>query len=84
MPLSLFIYLPKVVVLVSFATDIFNIYEAKFNIKVSFFDISATIFNIIHLKINMFLAWIGIFNMPYYYIITTIVQNYDNCMLSLT
>jgi hypothetical protein len=84
MPLSLFIYFPKFVVLVSFATDIFNIYEAKVNIKVSFFDISATIFNIIYLKINMFLAWIGIFNMPYYYIITTIVQNYDNCMLSLT
>ena len=84
MPLSLFIYPLKVVVLVSFATNIFNIYEAKVNIKVSFFDISATIFNIIHLKINMFLTWIGIFNMPYYYIITTIVQNYDNCMLSLT
>jgi hypothetical protein len=33
-----------------------NIYEAKVNIKLSFFDISASIFNIIGLKNNMFLA----------------------------
>lgn len=84
MPLSLFIYPLKVVVLVSIIDSKVNIKVSIFNIKVSFFDISATIFNIIYLKINMFLAWIGIFNMPYYYIITTIVQNYDNCMLSLT
>lgn len=61
-----------------------NIYEAKVNIKVSFFDISASIFNIIGLKNNMFLAWIEIFNMPYYYITWTILQYYDNCMLNLT
>ena len=68
MPLLLFIYVPNFVVLASFATKIFNIYEAKVNIKLSFFDISASIFNIIGLKNNMFLAWIEIFNMPYYYI----------------
>lgn len=84
MPLSLFIYPLKVVVLGSIIDLKVNIKVSKVNIKVSFFDISATIFNIIYLKINMFLTWIGIFNMPYYYIITTIVQNYDNCMLSLT
>ena len=84
MPLSAFIYLPQFVVLGSIIDLKVNIYEAKVNIKVSFFDISASIFNIIGLKNNMFLAWIEIFNMPYYYIIKTILQYYDNCMLNLT
>ena len=56
MPLSAFIYALIFVVLRSIIDFKVNIYEAIFNIKVSFFDISASIFNIIGLKNNMFLA----------------------------
>lgn len=56
MPLLLFIYPLKVVVLGSIIDLKVNINVLKFNIKLSFFDISASIFNIIGLKNNMFLA----------------------------
>lgn len=50
-----------------------NINCTFFNINALIFDISPSIFNIIHLKNNMFSTWIEIFNIPNYYIITTIV-----------